>query len=145
MIRQRYFSVKQLSGLAGVSVRTLHLYDQMDLLKPSVRTDAGYRQYGEPELLRLQQILFYRELDLPLKEIAGILDDPDFDLVKALTGHKEALICRRDRLNTLLYTIDTTIHNLKNKTMSDLERLYEGMPKDKAGAYRQEAIDKWGE
>jgi DNA-binding transcriptional MerR regulator len=68
------YSVKQLARLAGVSVRTLHVYDKLGLLIPSVRTDAGYRYYDEPELLRLQQILFYKELDLSLKAIGEILD-----------------------------------------------------------------------
>ena len=139
------YSVTQLARLAGVSVRTLHVYDRLDLLKPSVRTDAGYRQYGEAELFRLQQILFYKELDIPLKDIAEILDDPGFDLVEALTGHKRALTARRDRIDTLLHTIDATIDHLKNKTMSNFEKLYEGMPREQAAALRQEAIDKWGE
>jgi len=137
------YSVKQLARLAGVSVRTLHVYDKLGLLTPSVRTDAGYRYYGETELLRLQQILFYKELDLSLKAIAEILDDPGFDLAEALTGHKMALAARRDRLDILLHTIDNTIDHLKNKTMSNFEQLYEGL--DGAAALRQEAIDKWGE
>jgi DNA-binding transcriptional MerR regulator len=139
------YSVRQLARLAGVSVRTLHVYDNLGLLKPSVRTDAGYRQYGEAELLRLQQILFYKELDIPLKNIAEIMDDPGFDLVEALTGHKHALTARRDRINTLLHTIDATIDHLKNKTMSNFEKLYEGMPREQAAALRQNAIDNWGE
>jgi DNA-binding transcriptional MerR regulator len=139
------YSVKQIARLAGVSVRTLHLYDQLELLKPAVRTRANYRQYGEAELLRLQQILFYRELDLPLKEIAEILNDPGFDLIEALASHKIALQNRRDRLNTLLKTIGKTITNLKNKTMNNAEELYEGMPKEQSAAYRKEAVDKWGE
>lgn len=139
------YSVKQIARLAGVSVRTLHLYDQVGLLKPAVRTRAGYRQYGQEELLKLQQILFYRELDMPLKEIAVILNDPGFDLIRALAGHKAALQARRNRLNTLLKTIDKTITNLKNKTMNNAEELYEGMPKEQAAAWRKEAIDKWGE
>jgi len=139
------YSVRQLARLAGVSVRTLHVYDKLGLLKPSVRTDAGYRQYGEAELLRLQQVLFYKELDIPLKNILDILDDPGFDLIEALTGHKHALSARRDRINTLLNTIDTTIDHLKNKTMSNFEKLYEGMPREQAAALRQEAIDNWGE
>ena len=138
-----HYSVKQLARLAGVSVRTLHVYDKLGLLKPSVRTDAGYRWYGESELLRLQQILFYKELDLSLKAIADILDDPCFDLAEALCGHKAALTARRDRLNILLNTIDNTIDHLKHKTMSNFERLYEGL--DDAAKLRQEAIDNWGE
>lgn len=144
MGRTRY-SVTQLARLASVSVRTLHVYDRLGLLKPSVRTDAGYRQYGEAELLRLQQILFYKELDIPLKNIADILDDPGFDLIEALTGHKRALSARRDRIDTLLHTIDATIDHLKNKTMSNFEKLYEGMPREEAAALRREAIDHWGE
>jgi DNA-binding transcriptional MerR regulator len=142
---QSRYSVRQLARLAGVSVRTLHVYDKLGLLRPSVRTDAGYRQYGETELLRLQQILFYKELDMPLKDIAEILDDPEFDLLKALTGHRTALAARRDRISTLLNTIDATIDHLKNKTMSNFEKLYEGMPLGQAAALRQEAIDNWGE
>ena len=137
------YSVMQLARLAGVSVRTLHVYDKLELLKPSVRTEAGYRYYGEQELLRLQQILFYKELDMPLKAISEVLDDPGFDLVEALIGHKAALIARRDRLGVLLNTIDNTIDHLKNKTMSNFEKLYEGL--DDAAALRQEAIDQWGE
>jgi DNA-binding transcriptional MerR regulator len=139
------YAVKQLAKLAGVSVRALHLYDHLGLLKPSVRTRAGYRQYGEKELLRLQQILFYKELDFPLKDISNILDDPDFDLIRALKGHRAALLARKRRLDTLLNTIDKTVNNLKNKTMQNYEELYEGMPRDQAVALRKEAIDKWGE
>ena len=139
------YSVRQLARLAGVSVRTLHVYDRMGLLQPAVRTDAGYRCYGEAELLRLQQILFYKELDIPLKRILDILDDPGFDLAEALAGHKRALSTRRDRLDTLLHTIDNTIDHLKNKNMSNFEKLYEGLPREQAAAMRQEAIDNWGE
>ena len=139
------YSVKQIACLAGVSVRTMHLYDEIGLLKPLARTRAAYRQYGTEELLRLQQILFYRELDMPLKEIGVILDGPDFDLIKALEGHKKALKLRRDRLNTLLKTIDKTISNLNSKIMSKAEELYEGMPREQVATYRKEAIDKWGE
>jgi DNA-binding transcriptional MerR regulator len=139
------YAVKQVAKLAGVSVRTLHLYDEIGLLKPCVRTSSGYRRYGEKELLRLQQIMFYRELDMPLKEIALVLDAPDFDLVTALEEHKKLLTLKRDRLNTLLQTVNKTVINLKNKKMEHYEQLYEGMPKDYAKAIRQEAVDKWGE
>lgn len=67
------YSGKKLAAIAGISVRTLHLYDKMGLLKPSVRTDKNYRLYGKAELLRLQQILLYKELDIPLKEIGNRL------------------------------------------------------------------------
>jgi DNA-binding transcriptional MerR regulator len=141
----KIYAVKQIAQLAGVSVRTLHLYDKIGLLKPGKRTRAGYRQYGEDELLRLQQVLFYRELDFPLREIKEIMNDPGFDIGKALAGHKASLLVRRDRLNTLLGTIDRTINNLNNKQMTNIEELYEGMPKEQAEAWRKEAADKWGE
>ena len=75
-------TVHQLASLAGISVRTLHHYDHIGLLTPSARSAAGYRLYGTEDLLRLQQILLYRELDLPLEEIRRILDDPGFDPVR---------------------------------------------------------------
>lgn len=140
-----HYSVKKLAVLAGVSVRTLHLYDQIGLLKPSVRTDKNYRLYGQAELLRLQQILFYKELDLPLKEIADILDDPAFDPVKALENHKAALQQKGQRIATLLVTIDKTIDQLKNEVMLRPEELYEGLPKEAATSWRQEAIERWGD
>src|SRR5688500_4642553 len=106
------YSVKTLSELAGVSVRTLHLYDKLGLLTPSVQTTAGYRLYGEKELLRLQQILFYKELDFSLQEIAVILDRPEFDLVQALENHRLRLKQKSERLTTMLNTIDKTINKI---------------------------------
>lgn len=138
------YSVKKLSRLAGVSVRTLHLYDRMGLLKPSVRTEARYRLYGEKELLRLQQILFYRELDFPLKDIRSILEDPAFDVAQALEGHRRALLAKKDRIDTLVGTIDKTLATLKNNTMLQVEDLYDGIPNEKMEAYRAEAMAKWG-
>lgn len=138
-------SIGNLSRLAGVSIRTLRYYDKLGLLKPSVRAESRYRYYGEDELLRLQQILFYKELDFPLKEIKAILDDPDFDVLKALKSHKAALKKRRGRIEKLLDTIDKTINKLEEGTMLKPEELYEGIPKEKAEAWRNEAVEKWGE
>jgi DNA-binding transcriptional MerR regulator len=139
------YSVKQLSRLAGVSVRTLHLYDQIGLLKPAIRTEARYRMYGEKQLLRLQQILFYKELDFSLEEIGQMLDMPEFDMLQALEQHKTALQSRYNRLVTLLQTVDKTISHLKGNIMLTPEELYEGLPKEKAEAYRNEAIAEYGE
>jgi DNA-binding transcriptional MerR regulator len=152
------FSVNKLAKLAGVSVRTLHHYDQIGLLKPSVRSESKYRYYGEPELLRLQQILFYKELDIPLAKIIGILDDPAFDIKKALHSHKKELIKRRNRTDELLETIDKTINHLmkqsrlnreassvkKNEKMKT-EDMYKGFSKEQAEAYEKEAKQRWGE
>jgi DNA-binding transcriptional MerR regulator len=140
----KQYSVKKLAKLAGVSVRTLHLYDQNGLLKPAIRTEAGYRMYGEAELLRLQQILFYKELDFSLQAIQDILNDPHFDLIRALESHKLALHSRQERIQTLMATIDTTIHRLKTKKMLSHEELYAGLPKETATTYRNEAMAKYG-
>ena len=137
------YSVKKLAKIAGVSVRTLHYYDRLGLLKPSVRTDAKYRLYGDKELIRLQQILFYKELDFSLNEIIGILKDPDFNLLTALESHKQALLARQARLSALLVTIDKTISTAKGeRSMLTNEELYEGFPKEKN--YRTEAVEKYG-
>ncbi|MDD4777522.1 MAG: MerR family transcriptional regulator [Fermentimonas sp.] len=74
------FTVKKLAEISGVSVRTLHYYDQIGLLSPKIRTEKKYRLYGNDELLRLQQILFFREMDFQLKDIIDILDEPEFAL-----------------------------------------------------------------
>jgi DNA-binding transcriptional MerR regulator len=139
----RQYSVKQLAKLAGVSVRTLHHYDQLGLLKPSVRTEAKYRLYGNEELIRLQQILFYKELDFPLSDILRMLNNPEFDTLTALESHKQALLARQKRLTTLLTTIDKTMSTLKGeRVMLTNDELYEGFPKGQE--YRQEAVAKYG-
>jgi DNA-binding transcriptional MerR regulator len=141
----KQYTVKKLSQIAGVSVRTLHHYDRIGLLKPSVRTAAGYRLYGENALLRLQQILFYRELDFGLREIVALIGRPDFDLITALEGHKQQLRDRRKRIDRLMVTLDKTIAHLKDKTKMNYEELYEGLPREHAGAWRKEALEKWPE
>lgn len=140
MTNSRTYSVKQLAKLAGVTVKTLHLYDQMGLLKPAERTYSRYRLYREPELLRLQQILFYRELDVPLKKIQAILDDPKFQLIRALESHKSVLKSKKARINTMIKTLDETIYSLKNKTMLNLDELYDGLSQEEAQNYRSQAI-----
>lgn len=140
------YTVKQLSSLSGVSVRTLHHYDKIGLLVPQSRSEAGYRFYGREELLRLQQILFYRELDIPLAKIAELLGDPEFDRVASLEFHRAELQKRGERLKRLLATIDKTIVELKNKTemLTDKE-IYEGFAPGEGETLRKEAAEKWGE
>jgi len=138
------FTVKQLAKLAGISVRTLHHYDEIGLLKPGARTETNYRYYGEKELLRLQQVLFYKELDMPLAKIAEILDDPSFDTEEALRSHKKELVKRKNRTNELLKTIDKTLIHLKKQKMK-AEDMYRGFSKEQVEAYEKEAKEKWGE
>ena len=133
------YTVKQLSKLAGVTPRTLHHYDEIGLLKPSRVGDNGYRYYGEESVLRLQQILFYRELGIPLEEIKKIMGRRDFDVLGALRSHKEALQNQVTRLNRLIQTVDNTIHHLKgNTTMSD-KAYFEGFSEEEQEKYAAEA------
>ncbi len=148
--RVRAYTVRQLAKMAGVSVRTLHHYDQIGLLKPPSRTEAGYRLYGEKDLLRLQQILFFRELDFPLAEIQVILDRPGFDQVEALRVHRRMLGERAERLARLLRTVDRTIAKLTGEGTMPLtdEDLYEGFSpqeREKFKEYEAEARERWGE
>ena len=147
MSKRHTYTVQQLARLAGVSVRTLHHYDHVGLLTPSARTAAGYRQYGEADLLRLQQILFFRELDFPLTDIQAILDQPGFDQVKALHDHKRLLQQEADRLGRLLNTIEKTISRLTedNMTMTPMtdEELYEGFTPEQIERYTREANERY--
>jgi MerR family transcriptional regulator, thiopeptide resistance regulator len=133
------FTVKQLSKLAGVTPRTLHHYDDIGLLKPSRVGDNGYRYYGEEAVLRLQQILFYRELGMPLEDIRKIVGRRDFDVLKALESHKESLSREIGRMDRLLQTVDKTINHLKGiETMSE-KGLFEGFSEEEQEKYAQEA------
>ncbi|RPJ26128.1 MAG: MerR family transcriptional regulator [Chloroflexi bacterium] len=133
------FTVKQLSKLAGVTPRTLHHYDAIGLLKPSRVGDNGYRYYGEESLLRLQQILFYRELGIPLEDIKKIMGRGDFDVLGALRSHKDALQKQVARLNRLINTVDNTINHLKgNNIMSD-KAYFEGFSEEEQEKYALEA------
>ena len=133
------FTVKQLSKMAGVTPRTLHHYDDIGLLKPSHVGDNGYRYYGEEALLKLQQILFYRELEFPLEDIKHIMGRRDFDVLSALETHKESLSRQMERTKRLLVTVDNTINHLKGeKTMSQSD-LFEGFSEEEQEKYAQEA------
>lgn len=120
-------TVKQVSDLTGISVRTLHYYDQIGLLKPSEITAAGYRLYSDKELETLQQILFFRELELPLKEVKEVLTSPSFDKRKALADQRKLLTLKRNRLDDLIELINKTLQG--DNTMSfrefDMSAYYE--------------------
>lgn len=99
-------TIKQVSDLTGISVRMLHYYDKIGLLKPSTTTDAGYRLYDDETLEILQQILFFKELDVPLKNMKEILASPQYDKMQALHRQKELLSLKRNRLNELISLIE---------------------------------------
>src|SRR5688500_5527511 len=103
------YTVKRVAGMSGVSVRTLHFYDEVGLLKPARVGGNRYRYYEEAQLLTLQQILFYRELGFELKRIKRILGRKDFEKVAALRSHRKVLAQKVERGRTLIATIDETI------------------------------------
>ena len=119
-------TVKQVAAMSGVSVRTLHYYDETALLKPAYTKPNGYRIYEEPQLLRLQQILFYRELGFPLKRIKEILGQRKFGKVAALQSHRRVLDRNVARTRTLIETIDKTIRHLKGTRKMKSEELFAG-------------------
>jgi DNA-binding transcriptional MerR regulator len=135
------YTVNKLAQLSGVSVRTLHFYDEIGLLKPAYYGDNNYRYYEEEQLLMLQQILFFREIGFPLNEIQRILSSNDFDKIEALTSHKTILENKLDRAQTLIKTIDKTISHLRGKVkMNDIE-MYDGFDANKQQGYEKYLID----
>lgn len=120
------YTVKQLAVMSGVTVRTLHFYDEMALLKPAYTKANGYRIYEEPQLLMLQQILFYRELGFELKRINEILSQRQFEKVAALQSHRQVLEKNVTRTRTLIETIDKTISHLKGGKKMKSEELFMG-------------------
>lgn len=137
------YSVQALAKIAGVSVRTLHHYDEIGLLVPQ-RQKNGYRSYGEPELLRLQQILFFRELDVPLEDIAKILSRKDFDMSASLKEHRVRIENKKKRLTKLLGTIDDTLAKLEGKKELDPEALFDAFWEKHETEYAAEAEQRWG-
>lgn len=137
------YTVKQLSDIAGVTVRTLHHYDDIGLLRPSRVGANGYRYYDDDALLRLQQVLFYREIGLELAHIRDILDSPDFDLVTALRSHRAVLLNKRARLDALVTTIDETISHLTGETPMNTTRMFEAFSDEQQRQYEREARLQW--
>lgn len=109
-------TIKQVSDLTGISVRMLHYYDKIGLLKPSAISETGYRLYDDESLETLQQILFFKELDVPLKNMREVLESPQYDKLQALHEHKQLLSLKRDRLNELIALIERKLEG--GNTMS---------------------------
>ena len=134
-------TVKEFAALTGVSIRTLHYYDEIGLLRPASVTDSGYRLYGQQELERLQQILFLRELRFSLKEIAQILDDPTFDKRQALHQHRQLLLLQRQRLDELIRLADNT---LKGGSQMNFDLLKHDPAREMQEEYANEVRQRWG-
>lgn len=130
------YSIKKIADMAGVTTRTLRYYDEIDLLKPAGTSDNGYRFYDQGNLLRLQQILFFRELDVSLDDILLIMSQPDFNLVGALENHRTALKKRASRLEKLIATVNHTIDTIKGENDMKEQELFEGFDETK---YEEEA------
>lgn len=139
------YTVQQLARLAGVSVRTLHYYDQIGLLRPAGRSPGGYRQYSEAVIVPLQQIMFFRELGFSLNDIKAIMSRPDFSPLEALESHRTLLTRRVERLAELLTTVDRTIRQLKEGAGMQIKDYYEGFSDEKVQEYREEVRRRWGE
>lgn len=139
------YTVKKLASIAGVSVRTLHYYDELGLLKPKSRSACGYRYYDEEAAVRLQQILFFRELDFGLEEIKKILARPDFDVIEALQSQRALLRKKSERIRELLATVDKTIKKLKGETDMTIKEYYQGFSDEQIEKYRTEVRQRWGE
>lgn len=147
MMKNNSYTIHNLTKISNTTVRTLRYYDQIGILKPVMRNSAGHRVYGEKELLKLQQILFYKELDIELKEIKMIIENPKFDLENALKLHRLSLLKKKKKLIRLIETIDKTIIFINDKSMNKKiteEDLYKGFETIEIGTELQkEAKEKW--
>ncbi|MBP9717995.1 MerR family transcriptional regulator [Candidatus Gracilibacteria bacterium] len=138
------YSIKQLAELAGISVRTLHFYDEIGLLSPASIKPNGYRIYEVNQLLRLQQILFFRELEFSLEEIKRIISSPHFNALEALQEQKKMLMMKRDRLDKMLTTITNTITSMKKKKPIKDKKLYDVFKDNDVKKYQDEVKERWG-
>ena len=145
MTQPATYATGELARLSGVSARTLQYYDKIDLLKPESYSSAGYRRYDEAAALKLQQILFYRELGLELSAVKAIMDKPDFDMLAALESHRKLLEKKSERLGELLATVDRTIRKLKGEKEMDIKEYYKGFSDEEIDSMRKEAREKYGE
>jgi len=137
-------TIKKLADIAGISVRTLHYYDEIGLLKPQFRRDNGYRYYGEKEVILLQQIMFFRELGFSLDEIRSFISNPGFDVTEALKQHKKLLIKKDKRLKDLVNNVERTISNMGKQSGMNIKEFYQGFSKKQIEKYREEVKLRWG-
>lgn len=142
-------TVKEIAKLTGISVRTLHYYDEIELFTPTMKSETGYRLYGDEALETLQQILFFREFDIPLKEIKSIMENSTFDRDQILEMQRKMLVIKKERIEHLISNIDEILKGenkmdfaIFNKTEIEelFQNMFEHMPKD----IRQIAIEEFG-
>ena len=142
MAAKQTYTVKDVAGMTRVSIRTLHYYDEIGLLRPGRRSAAGYRLYEEDDLLRLQQVLINRALGLSLEDIRRSLDDPDFDYAQSLHRQRSRLVRQLDETNGMIAAIDRTLSGLAHpQHRIDFASIFDGFDPME---YVEEAENRWG-
>lgn len=147
-------TVKEISDLTGISVRTLHYYDEIGLLKPTDKSEAGYRLYDDKALETLQQILFFREFDIPLKEIKAVMENPSLDTKQILQMQRKMLVAKKERMERLIASIDDILKGdnkmdfvVFNKTEIEemFQTTFDHMPENMRNLAVKEfgSVDKW--
>lgn len=142
-------TVKEISNITGISVRTLHYYDEIGLLKPTDKSEAGYRLYDDKALEQLQQILFFREFDIPLQEIKTIMNAPALDRNKILQMQRKMLEAKKARMERLIASIDDILKGDNQMdftvfTQSEIAEMFETMVEHMPDKFKQLAIDEFG-
>ncbi|MDC0712971.1 MerR family transcriptional regulator [Stigmatella sp. ncwal1] len=137
-------TVSQVARLAKISIRTLHHYDEIGLLKPSGRSEAGYRLYETKDLQRLQQVRFFKELGFPLEEIIRVLNDPDFDLRAALKSQRRLLLEKTGHLQALVRAVDAALDSIEKGTPMPQEEMFEVFGDFDPSKYEDEVHERWG-
>ncbi len=150
----RQWTVSEVAGLAHVTVRTLHYYDEIGLLVPSDRSEAGYRLYSEADLERLQQIRLYRELGFALDAIGQVLDEPSIDRLSALRSQREFLVTKRRKMEAVIRAVDRTLESMTGGRKMNTGEMFDGF-EDLAEApdevrahhatHAKEAHERWGD
>lgn len=141
MARQRWYQVREVAEISGVSVRALHHYDELGLLVPKQRTEAGYRLYDDEDLLRLQQILLGRELGLSLEDVRRSLDEPGFDRRSQLVAQRAELMKRAQETAAMLRAVESALSKLEGQSR-DMKDIFEGFDPSR---YEAEAEQRWGD
>jgi DNA-binding transcriptional MerR regulator len=142
-------TVKEISEITGISVRTLHYYDEIGLFSPTEKSEAGYRLYDDKALETLQQILFFREFDIPLKEIKSVMENPNLDRNQILQMQRKMLVAKKERMERLIASIDVILKGdnkmdfaIFNKT--EIEEMFQHMFENMPENIRQTAIKEFG-
>lgn len=138
-----HFTINQLAHLAGITVRTLHYYDEIGLLKPLRIASNGYRYYGQAELETLQQILYFRELDFSLSEIKKMMGSRQYDALSAMQDQKKLLELKKQRLEAIIQTLSTTINTMKGGGNMNND-VFDSLSDKQLEEYKEEAKQRWG-